>query len=145
MVKNFLVVSIFIWALILPVTAFAEQGIGIVLGEPTGLSYKTGNLAIGLGWSFASTNNRIDATADWWLINDQLIERVDWYLGAGIKLGLNINNNNDIFNIGLRVPIGVQWWPVDQLELFAEIAPGILLVPATDPDMGAGLGLRYHF
>ncbi len=145
MVKKILVVSIFIWALILPVTVFAEQGIGIVLGEPTGLSYKTGNLAVGLGWSFASTNSRIDATADWWLINDHLIEMIDWYLGAGIKLGLNLNNNNDIFNIGLRVPVGVQWWPVDQLELFLEIAPGILLIPATKPDIGAGLGLRFHF
>ncbi|MCD6397486.1 MAG: hypothetical protein J7L71_08085, partial [Spirochaetaceae bacterium] len=106
MVKKILVVSIFIWAMILPVTVFAEQGIGIVLGEPTGLSYKTGNLAVGLGWSFASTNSRIDATADWWLINDHLIEMIDWYLGAGIKLGLNLDNNNDIFNIGLRVPIG---------------------------------------
>ena len=61
-----------------------------------------------------------------------------------IKLGLNLNNN-DIFNIGFRVPIGVQWWPVEQLEIFLEIAPGILLLPATEPDMGAGLGIRYHF
>ncbi|MCK5153982.1 MAG: hypothetical protein KAQ93_06440 [Spirochaetales bacterium] len=143
MIKKIGALSLLLIMLILPVTAFAEQGIGIVLGEPTGLSYKTGNLAIGLGWSFATADSRIDATADWWLINDHLIEMFDWYLGAGIKLGLNLNN--DIFNIGFRVPIGVQWWPVEQLEIFLEIAPGILLIPATEPDIGAGLGLRYHF
>ena len=143
MIKKIGALSLLLIILILPVTVFAEQGIGIVLGEPTGLSYKTGNLAIGLGWSFAADDSRIDATADWWLITDNLIEIFDWYLGVGIKLGLNLNN--DIFNIGFRVPIGVQLWPVEQLEIFLEIAPGILLIPATEPDIGAGLGIRYHF
>lgn len=145
MINKIVAVGLLLIILVLPVTAFADQGIGIVLGEPTGLSYKTGDLVIGLGWSFTANDSRIDATADWWLINDHLIEMFDWYLGAGIKLGLNLNNDNDIFNIGLRVPIGIQWWPVEQLEVFLEIAPGILLVPSTDPDIGAGLGLRYHF
>jgi len=145
MIKKTAAISLLLIILVLPISVFADQGIGIILGEPTGLSYKTGNLAIGLGWSFASSDSRVDATADWWLINDHLIEMFDWYLGAGIKLGLNLNDNNDIFNIGFRVPIGVQWWPVEQLELFLEIAPGILLFPSTDADVSAGLGLRYHF
>ena len=145
MVKKFVVISVFFLALLMPATLFADQGVGIVLGEPTGLSYKSGNLAIGLGWSFTSADNRIDATIDWWLINDHLVEMFDWYLGAGAKLGLKLNQDNDTFNVGLRIPIGVQWWPTKELEVFAELSPGILLIPETKFDMGAGIGIRYYF
>ena len=145
MIKKIMTISMLIFVLLIPATLFAEQGIGIVLGEPTGLTYKSGNLAIGLGWSFASADNRIDATIDWWLINDHFIEMFDWYLGAGAKVGLKLNQETDMFNIGLRIPIGIQWWPAEELELFAEIAPGLSLFPGTAFDISAGIGLRYYF
>lgn len=141
MVKKFVAISMLFLALLMPATLFAEQGIGIVLGEPTGLSYKGGNLAIGLGWSFASDKNRIDATIDWWLINKDFIEMLDWYLGVGIKGKFG----TDTVGVGVRVPIGIQWWIADELELFAELAPGISLFPDTNPDLSGGIGLRYYF
>ena len=143
--KKTIAIILFLLVLLVPATTFAGTGVGIVLGEPTGLTFKSGNLAIGLGWSFASADNRIDATIDWWLINDHFVEMLDWYLGAGAKVGIKLNQDTDIFNIGLRIPLGIQWWPAEELELFAEIAPGLLLVPATEFDISAGIGLRYYF
>lgn len=145
MVKKLVIISILFLTLLMPAALFAKMGIGIVVGEPTGLTFKTDNLVIGIGWSFAAADDRIDATIDWWLVNDNLMEILDWYLGAGAKVRLNLNQNTDTINVGLRIPIGVQWWPVKELEVFAEIAPGLLLFPATDFDISAGIGLRYHF
>jgi hypothetical protein len=136
---------LFLLILMVPVAAFADTGIGLVVGEPTGITFKTDNLVIGIGWSFAAADDRIDATIDWWLINDNLTEILDWYLGAGAKVRLNLNQNTDTINVGLRIPIGVQWWPAKELEVFAEIAPGLLLFPSTDFDISAGIGLRYYF
>lgn len=145
MVKKLVIISILFLTLLMPVALFAEMGIGIVVGEPTGLTFKADKLVIGIGWSFTSTNDRIDATIDWWLINDHLFEMFDWYLGAGAKIGLKLNQDNDTFNIGLRIPIGIQWWASKELEIFVEISPGILLIPETKFDAGAGIGLRYYF
>ncbi len=139
--KKIIYISIFIFMLIIPTASFAKQGLGIVLGEPTGLSYKAGNLAIGLGWSFASDKDRIDTTIDWWLINKDFVEMMNWYLGIGIKGKFG----KDTVGIGVRVPIGIQWWIADELELFAELAPGMSLVPDTSPDLSGGIGLRYYF
>ena len=144
--KKIIIISLLLLILLVPASLFAEIGAGIVLGEPTGLSFKSGNLAVGLGWSFASkSDNRIDASIDWWLINEDFVGPLNWYLGVGTKIGLKLNQDKDIFNIGLRIPIGIQMWPVEKLELFLEIAPGILLIPGTDPDISGGIGLRYYF
>ena len=145
MVKKLVIISILFLTLLMPAALFAEIGIGIVVGEPTGLTFKKDNLVIGIGWSFASADDRIDATIDWWLVEDNLTEILDWYIGAGAKVRLNLNQNTDTFNIGLRIPVGIQWWPAKELEVFGEIAPGLLLFPATDFDVSAGIGLRYYF
>ena len=141
MEKKIIFISMIIFILLIPTASFAKQGIGLVFGEPTGFSYKAGNLAIGLGWSFASDKNRIDATIDWWLINKDFVETLDWYLGVGIKGKFG----TDTVGVGVRVPIGIQWWIADELELFAELAPGISLFPDTNPDLSGGIGLRYYF
>ncbi len=143
--KKAAVSILFLLILMVPVATFADTGIGLVVGEPTGITFKTDNLVIGIGWSFAAADDRIDATVDWWLVNENLTEILDWYLGAGAKVRLNLNQNTDTINVGLRIPIGVQWWPAKELEVFAEIAPGLLLFPATDFDISAGIGLRYYF
>lgn len=145
MVKKLVIISILFLTLLMPVALFAEMGIGIVVGEPTGLTIKADKLVIGIGWSFAAADDRIDATIDWWLINENLTDILDWYLGAGAKVRLNLNKNTDTVNIGLRIPVGIQWWPAKELEVFGEIAPGLLLFPATDFDISAGIGIRYYF
>ena len=153
MTKRFIVITLFLVVLLIPVTVFAD-GIGFILGEPTGVSYKKDNIVVNVGWSFASsTDNRIDLTADWWLINKNLeaIDIFDWYFGVGVKAGIKTNqgnDNTDTLGLGVRFPLGVQFWLRDDLsafELFAELVPGISVFPAFGFDPAGGIGLRYHF
>ena len=147
--KKTTAIILFLLVLMVPAATFAGTGVGFVLGEPTGLTFKTNNLVVGIGWSFSSgVDNRIDATIDWWLINKDFVEMLNWYLGVGAKVGIKTNqgnDNTDVLGVGIRVPIGVQWWLTNEFELFAEIAPGISLIPDTSFDVGAGIGLRYYF
>ena len=138
--KKITIISLLLFILLIPAASFAEIGVGAIIGEPTGLSFKLGNFpVIGLGWS--TFNSSIDATVDMWFINDHFVEMLDWYLGVGAKLGIKSND----FLIGIRVPIGAQWWLTNEFELFAEIAPGLAILPATEFDISGGIGLRYHF
>ncbi|MCK5674924.1 MAG: hypothetical protein KAH95_16205 [Spirochaetales bacterium] len=152
--KKTTTIILFILVLMVPAATLSADGIGFILGEPTGLSYKTENIVINLGWSFTSgTDNRIDATADWWLINKNLeiLDVFDWYFGVGVKAGIKTNqgnDNTDTLGLGVRFPIGVQFWLPDDLsafELFAELVPGISVFPTFGFDPAGGIGLRYHF
>ena len=95
--KKIAILGLFLCVVMIPAALYAEMGVGIILGEPSGVSVKMGNFPVlGIGWSFASaTDNRIDATIDMWLFNDHFIEMLDWYLGVGVKVGLNLNQGND--------------------------------------------------
>jgi len=51
-------------------------------------------------------------------------------------------------NIGLyaRVPFGAEWFPPDpRLGVFAEISPGLALIPGLGVTIDLGIGVRYYF
>lgn len=52
---------------------------------------------------------------------------------------------DDEFGLGIRIPLGLQWYATENIELFGEVVPGIQLIPSTAPDVDAGLGVRFHF
>ena len=48
--------------------------------------------------------------------------------------------------LGVRIPFGLAYWFESQpIEVFLEIAVILDLAPATELDLGAGLGIRYFF
>ena len=125
-------------------------GLGIILGEPTGVSMK--------GWLSSST--AIDAAVAWsfrpeamfHLHADSLLhsfdlftteEKVPLYYGIGGRL--RTGRNQDA-HLGLRMVAGVDYLvrnaPVD---LFLELAPILDLAPATEAEINAGIGVRYWF
>ncbi|MBN1897938.1 MAG: DUF3996 domain-containing protein [Spirochaetes bacterium] len=117
-------------------------GIGIIIGEPTGLSLKFGNFPVlGIAWSF---DEYIHLHCDYWLKNAYLGGPFDWFIGVGGKLLIYESGKDDNIGLGLRIPIGLQLFVVDNLEIFGEVAPGILLIPNTDFDIDAGIGLRFY-
>jgi hypothetical protein len=124
-------------------------GAGIMIGEPTGVTLKYNNFpVIGLAWSMVDDDFSI--FCDYWIINRNLKGPVDFYIGAGGKLKLRNNNarhkNDRHENVfGVRVPFGLQFFPVEKIELFAEIVPGISLIPETAADIDAAIGVRYYF
>ncbi len=130
----------------------ADVGAGIVLGEPTGLSFSYENRYIlGTAWSF---RNYIHIHGDYLFLRQGLPEiesEIDkpfgWYVGGGAKLRLfteDAKEDSDI-GLGLRLPVGVTFYPLPELELFLELVPGIALFPETTGDLDGGLGIRYHF
>ncbi len=126
--------------LIAPVLIFADTGIGGVAGyeQPSGLSLKIDNFpVVSLGWSV--TGNWLDGTVDYWFINDKLDRNFLWYLGMGSRIYVG-----DDFGLGLRVPIGIQWYFMPRFELFGELVPGFDILPSSGFDMSAGIGLRFH-
>lgn len=125
----------------------ADTGLGVIVGDPTGVSVLLANrIAVAAAWSLDS---RLHLHADLWLINRPLVTPLNWYLGAGGKVTLvsggNGEGNDDSVSVGGRVPIGVQWYVLPRLELFAEIAPGLQIIPETGFDIDGGIGARFHF
>ncbi len=135
--------------MMIPSALAAEQGIGLILGEPTGVTWKRENIVVAAGLSgISSYDNRLDLITDWWLINDHFAEIFDWYFAVGVEAGMKTglsNDNSHTFYMGARVPLGIQWWMSTGFELFGEIAPTVMAYPGVDLEINAGIGLRYHF
>ena len=99
----------------------------------------------GLGVSIGSSI-RIGATADWWLWGMDLGDILYLYVGPGLYARIGGG-----FDVGARVPVGLQFWVIDPLELFLEVAPAIgisLIGGALDfPDfkLQSSLGFRFWF
>jgi len=141
-------------------SAFAEGGsfgLGVIVGEPTGLSAKTwtGNskaLDFGIAWSLDSETFHFHM--DYLLHNFPLIQveqgRLPLYYGIGGRVKLadnnNDNNGNDDDFVGIRIPVGLEYlFAGAPMDIFLEIVPILDLVPETDFDFNAALGVRYFF
>ncbi len=150
-------------------TAHAEPkkglGIGIVIGEPTGLSLKkwiSNNRAIdgGIAWSF-SENDSMHLHADYLIHRFDLFAskevkgRLPLYYGLGARLKLKEGNdeqgrekkkNDDDVLVGVRVPLGISYLLAGTpIDLFAEIVPVLNVFPATDFSFNTSVGARYYF
>jgi hypothetical protein len=127
-------------------------GIGIILGEPTGLSGKywlnnTNALDFGLGFSFTHFNNsRIQLHCDYlWNIYDlfKTSEKFVIYYGPGIKI---LTGGSNDAKLGIRGVAGIGWFIKDApLDLFFEAAPVVYLIPGTILKIDGGIGARYYF
>lgn len=103
----------------------------------------------GVGFSFGSQAFRLGITGDWWLWNFQLLGPLWLYLGPGLWVNINIADSGSGVGLGLRVPVGLQLWFIEPLELFLEIAPRVGL-SISDPvtlDWGiqGAIGFRFWF
>lgn len=138
--------------------ALAKQGgfgIGVILGEPTGISLKnwisySKAIDVAFAWSFEG-NNSVTIHADYLHHNFKLIKvdkgSLPFYYGIGGKITFNENNNKDDDTIlGVRVPVGLAYlFENISLDLFVEIVPILELVPKTDFRLNAAVGIRFFF
>ena len=133
--------------------AAADIGAGIVVGEPTGLSFSYNNqFILGTAWSF---RNYVHVHGDYLFLRQGLPELESefdkpfgWYLGAGAKLRIfteDKDTDDSAVGVGVRIPVGITFYPTPKLELFLELVPGIALFPETRGDLDGGLGIRFHF
>ncbi len=124
-------------------------GVGIILGEPTGLTFKLWNrqtvaFDAGAAWSFVS-GGFFQVHGDLLFHNFNLFRvdtgRMALYYGVGARVKFA---DQTLFS--LRVPIGISYeFEKTPVELFLEIVPMLDLVPATEVQMAGGVGFRYYF
>ncbi len=124
-------------------------GLGLILGEPTGVSLK----------SWTGRRTAIDAAAAWsfdrdgslhlhmdYLIHDfDLIRtrtgRLPVYYGIGGRLRLE-----DKTRIGVRIPVGMCYIFDDApFDIFLELGPVFDVVPRTELTVSGFIGFRYYF
>jgi hypothetical protein len=126
-----------------------DIGLGLIFGEPTGLSAKlwTGKTTAfdaGAAWSFVS-GGYFQVHGDL-LFHDFNLFKVEkgkmaLYYGFGGRVKLA-----DLTIISVRVPIGISYqFEKTAIELFLEIVPMLDIVPATEVGIGGGAGFRYYF
>jgi len=129
-----------------PVSVKAEgMGLGIILGEPTGLSGKMwtgGNTAVdgAAAWSFGD-NGALHLHADYLFHKNDLLEFASLYYGLGARVKLT-----DDVQVGIRIPFGlVHNLESAPIDIFLEIVPGLNLIPETNFGINGGLGARFYF
>ena len=124
-------------------------GLGLIFGEPTGLSAKMWTsektaLDAAVAWSFAGVG-WLHVHADFLIHNYDLISVSKGALPVYFGLGAFVSFASDL-GLGARVPFGLAYQfegaPVD---IFAEIVPGLSLLPGIDFYIGGGIGVRYFF
>jgi hypothetical protein len=124
-------------------------GLGIILGEPTGISGKywlstTTALDGGAAWNFGS-GGFLHIHADYLFHNYDLIKvqegRLPVYFGIGGRIGFSSKTV-----VGLRGVVGVAYqFSSAPLDAFLELAPIMDLVPGTSFHMNGGIGMRFFF
>jgi len=136
-------------------------GIGLMVGEPTGLSAKkwlseTTALTSAAAWFF-SGNDSFQLHADYLWHNFDLIKLEEFkgrfavYYGVGARIKWKEDDSgkgrdDDRTTAGIRVPAGLSYlFSEVPLDLFAEIVPVLDIAPDTDFDIGVALGARYYF
>ena len=120
--------------------------LGVIVGEPTGLSAKQnlgGDKALdaAAAWSFSGEKSlSLHSDYLWFRNNVFKVEkgRLPLYYGVGARLKLQ-----DKSLIGARFPVGLQYFfPAERFTVFLEIAPVLDLFPDTDFDLSAAVGFR---
>jgi hypothetical protein len=164
MKKNILFIMVLGLMMILakPITAQDHGfGMGIILGEPTGLSAKawtsTDNaFDFAIAWSFNNyhhDNNNNDFNNDgnvllqadyvWHFFKAISVSKgkLPIYVGIGARVVLA-----DDPNFGIRIPVGIDYLFADApIDIFLEIVPILDLSPSSDFGVGGGIGARYWF
>ncbi|MEW6050597.1 MAG: hypothetical protein AB1644_05990 [Candidatus Zixiibacteriota bacterium] len=149
-----LIILVGVALLAIPVLSFAQPrdkgfGMGAVMGEPTAINGKvwTGySTAVDFALAWSQDNDRDFNTHVDYLFHDYGVFNVTrgklpLYYGVGGR----VKDASDA-RVGLRVPVGLNYLFVRApLDAFIEVAPVLDVVPETEMDFEAGIGMRFYF
>lgn len=147
-----LIVILLFGIFIIPTHLTAQDsgfGLGIILGEPTGVSFKNWvgrreAFDVAVAWSFEG-EGAIHIHADYLFHNFRLfhIEKGDLVLYYGIGGRVKTVHKTQV---GVRIPLGLCYlFEKDPVEIFFELSPIMNLTPKTLFRMTTGVGVRYYF
>jgi hypothetical protein len=137
-------------------------GLGVIIGEPTGISAKLWTTSInafdfGLGWSIGGDRvgnydghynggSRVHFHMDYLWHSFEAIhstERFPLYYGIGGRINSGAGYDG---SVAVRGVFGIAWLPHNTpIDIFLELAPSLQLTPSTGFGIDAGLGARYFF
>ncbi len=163
--KYFLIYFAFLSIVLIIAKPIAAQdhgfGMGIILGEPTGLSAKLWTssnnafdfgLGVGLGGDRIKYNGIYDNSGRVHFHMDYLwhsfnaissSEKFPLYYGIGGRFNTS-GGYDDSF--GIRGVFGIAWFPHNTpIDVFFELVPVFQVTPLTGLGVDAGLGIRYFF
>ena len=145
-------IIMFLSVLTIPTTGWAQAkgwGLGVILGEPTGISFKT----------WLNKDRAIDAAAAWsfggedafhlhgdYLFHNRTLLNFDknvipLYYGIGGRLRFQGQSK-----FGVRFPLGVTFFIREApIDIFLELVPILNLAPSTEFDFNGAIGARYYF
>ena len=124
-------------------------GLGIIVGEPTGISvkfWKTPHSGFdgAAAWSFRQ-KAALHLHADYLLHNFTILKSTNGGLSLFYGIGARVKFQKET-KLGIRIPVGINYRaPTSPLEFFLEFVPIMELIPATELVMNGGFGLRYYF
>jgi hypothetical protein len=120
-----------------------EFGLGLVVGEPSGLN----------GQFFWGPKSAVDITAAWswsdWFMTMADFQIYDyigdaprewqWWYGLGGYLAVPENEDGIL---GVRIPLGIKYHiPHSQMDAWGEVAPALQIIPDTKAEFQGGLGV----
>jgi hypothetical protein len=136
-------------------------GLGLILGEPTGLSAKLWTskinafdfgLGVGVGGDrikyegYYDNGSRVHFHMDYLWHSFSAIsstERFPLYYGLGARFNSGGGYKE---SIGIRGVFGIAWLPRSTpIDLFLELVPVLQITSSTGLGIDAGLGIRYFF
>ncbi|MFB6271393.1 MAG: hypothetical protein ABEL51_00720 [Salinibacter sp.] len=122
-------------------------GLGVHLGEPSGITAKIYNpnrasYDILAAWSLYENFFFLNGHAlfEHPLSAQNVEQPLQWYIGPGAYL--SVSNKA---GFGVSGTIGVDILLADHFEIYLQATPRFELVGETKPYLGGGLGLRYYF
>lgn len=124
-------------ALALPGSAAAQSSLGVIIGEPTGLSMRVADVQIHGAWSFQD-EGALHLSGDRIMQFGNLDSGLVWYWGLGVRVQLA-----DETRVGPRLPVGLLYPDAGPFEVFVELAPLVDLTPETAFRVNGGLGVRW--
>lgn len=131
-------------------------GLGLIMGEPTGLSLKvwtTSHVALdaAVGYSWWRYGQTLQVHGDVLWHSHSLTQSADGYLplyigiGARLKLADEPHDYPDL-RVGLRIPFGLEYvFARVPVGLFLELVPIFDLTPENDWGGNGAIGFRYYF
>ncbi len=128
-----------------------DQGIGIMIGNPSGLSYNYFiDSKISLDGAFGIDQGEPDAHLTLLIHDFDILKQTPAFRDldgdAALYFGLGPRALfADDTEVGLRFVAGISFFPrATPWEIFGEVAPVLRMTPNSGGDLDFGIGLRYY-
>ena len=137
-------------ALLASVAQAQNFGMGIMIGDPTALSFKSWQSAThawdgGIGWN-SGGSSIMHVHVDYLEHNATVIHAETGQALVYYGLGARVQATSGSSTVGLRIPLGMSYrWSQSNMEAFLEVVPVFNLIPGTSFDTDASLGARVYF